>query len=94
MLTVVGRASMRTWVLSLAVSLLAVACAPHVYRPDVPATYETAHSCAQVNQDNFYASDAYAASYLTIATGDPAYPPWWAGGTTDRHPDWKLNDPK
>jgi polar amino acid transport system substrate-binding protein len=74
-------------------SLLAVACAPQRYHPDVPAQYETAHACAQVNQDNFYVSDAYAASYLTIGTGDPAYPPWWEGGTTEKHPDWKLNDP-
>jgi polar amino acid transport system substrate-binding protein len=74
-------------------ALLAVACAPQVYHPDVPGSFETAHSCAQVNQDNFYSSDAYAAGSLTVGTGDPASPPWWQGGTTRRHPEWKLNDP-
>ena len=82
----------RTFALG-ALVFLAVACGPQVYHPDVPSVYETAHSCAQVNQDNFYASDAYAASYLTVGTGDPAFPPWWDGGTTEEHPEWKLNDP-
>jgi polar amino acid transport system substrate-binding protein len=82
------------WTRSLGVlSLLGTACAPQVYHPDVPSVYETAHACAQVNQDNFYASDAYASSYLTVGTGDPAFPPWWEGGTTTQHPEWKLNDP-
>jgi polar amino acid transport system substrate-binding protein len=28
-----------------------------------------------------------------VATGDPAFPPWWEGGTSDEHSEWKLNDP-
>jgi polar amino acid transport system substrate-binding protein len=55
--------------------------------------YETAHGCAQVNQDNFYSSDAYAPFRLTVGTGDPALPPWWEGGETDEHAEWRLNDP-
>jgi polar amino acid transport system substrate-binding protein len=30
---------------------------------------------------------------LTVGTGNPAYPPWWGGGETDAHPEWKINDP-
>jgi polar amino acid transport system substrate-binding protein len=46
-----------------------------------------------VNRDNLYAAAGYANAYLTVATGDPAFPPWWEGGTTDEHPEWTLNDP-
>lgn len=28
-----------------------------------------------------------------MATGDPAFSPWWEGGTTDEHSEWELNDP-
>ena len=83
---------MRKWAFcSVVLSLLA--CEPQEYHADTPSVYETAQSCAQVNQDNFYASDAYATFYLTVGTGDPAFPPWWEGGTTREHPQWKLNDP-
>jgi polar amino acid transport system substrate-binding protein len=85
---------MKKWALWLGtLSLLTGGCEPQRYHADTPSVYESARSCAQVNQDNFYASDAYATSYLTVATGDPAYPPWWQGGTTREHPHWKLNDP-
>jgi polar amino acid transport system substrate-binding protein len=82
------------WILGLAaLSLLASVCAPQEYHPDTPSQYQTAASCAQVNRDNLYAAAGYVNAYLTVATGDPAFPPWWEGGTTDEHPEWKLNDP-
>jgi polar amino acid transport system substrate-binding protein len=85
---------MRRWTLRLAVlSILAAACARQVYHADTPTQYQTAYGCAQVNRDNLYAAAGYHNAYLTVATGDPAFPPWWGGGTTDEHPDWKLNDP-
>jgi polar amino acid transport system substrate-binding protein len=85
---------MLNWTLRLAVlSLLAAACAPQEYRPDTPARYLTADGCTQVNRDNLHAAAGYANAYLTVATGDPAFPPWWEGGVTDEHPEWKLNDP-
>ena len=85
---------MRNWTLRLAVpSLLAAACAPQEYDADTPAQYLTADGCAQVNRDNLYAAAGYANAYLTVATGDPAFPPWWEGGVTDEHPEWRLNDP-
>jgi polar amino acid transport system substrate-binding protein len=84
----------RKWAPGLAVlSLLAAACAPQEYHANTPAQYQTAASCAQVNRDNLYTAAGYANAYLTVATGDPAFPPWWEGGTTDEHPEWKLNDP-
>jgi polar amino acid transport system substrate-binding protein len=76
-----------------ALSMLAAACAPQEYHANTPAQYQTAASCAQVNRDNLYAAAGYANAYLTVATGDPAFPPWWEGGTTGEHPEWKLNDP-
>jgi polar amino acid transport system substrate-binding protein len=87
-------ASLRTWTTGLAVlSSLAVACAPREYHADTPAAYQTAAGCLQSNQDNLYATGLYAGRYLTVATGDPAFPPWWEGGTTEEHPEWKRNDP-
>jgi polar amino acid transport system substrate-binding protein len=76
-----------------ALAMLAAACAPQEYHADTPSQYETAASCAQVNRDNLYTAAGYFNAYLTVATGDPAFPPWWEGGTTDEHPEWKLNDP-
>jgi polar amino acid transport system substrate-binding protein len=85
---------MPRWTIRLAVvTLLAAACAPQEYHADTPSQYRSAGSCAQVNRDNLYAAAGYANAYLTVATGDPAFPPWWEGGTSDEHPDWKRNDP-
>jgi polar amino acid transport system substrate-binding protein len=84
----------RRWTPRLAVlSMLVAACTPQEYHANTPAEYQTAASCAQVNRDNLYTAAGYANAYLTVATGDPAFPPWWDGGTTDDHPGWKLNDP-
>jgi polar amino acid transport system substrate-binding protein len=90
-----GSSSIRRWWTRglAALSLLAAACAPQEYHADTPARYRTADSCAQVNRDNLYAAAGYANAYLTVATGEPAFPPWWEGGTTDEHPEWTLNDP-
>jgi polar amino acid transport system substrate-binding protein len=82
------------WTLPLAVlSLLVAACGRQVYHPDRPSQYLTANGCAQVNRDRLEAAAGYANAVLTVATGDPAFPPWREGGTTDEHPEWKLNDP-
>ena len=74
-------------------SLLAAACAPED-PSDTPAEFRTAANCLQVNRDYLYVRGAnLAIRALTVATGDPAFPPWWEGGTTDEHPEWDLNDP-
>jgi polar amino acid transport system substrate-binding protein len=73
--------------------MLVAACAPQEYHADTPAHYQSAAGCAQVNRDNLYAAAGYANAYLTVATGEPASPPWWEGGTTHEHPEWRLNDP-
>lgn len=87
-------AAMRGWTLWPAVLwTLVAACTPQAYQADTPAQYQSAAGCAQVNRDNLYAAAGYANAYLTVATGDPAFPPWWEGGTTDEHPEWTLNDP-
>lgn len=74
-------------------TILLVACAPQVYRPDTPSAYRTAAGCVQSNQDRLYATGIYAGRFLTVATGDPALPPWWDGGTTEEHPEFTANDP-
>jgi polar amino acid transport system substrate-binding protein len=85
---------MRKRILSLAMlAPLAAACAPQEYQADTPSQYQSAAGCAQVNRDNLEAAAGYANAYLTVGTGEPAFPPWWEGGTTDEHPEWRLNDP-
>jgi polar amino acid transport system substrate-binding protein len=37
--------------------------------------------------------DLVSAGTLTVGTGNPAYPPWWGGGESDEHSEWKINDP-
>ncbi len=88
------KTSGRRWARRLAVlSMLAAACAPQEYHANTPSEYQTAANCAQVNRDNLYTAAGYANAYLTVATGDPAFPPWWEGGTSDEHSKWTLNDP-
>ncbi len=85
---------MRKRTLSLTmVAALAAACAPQEYQTDTPSQYQSAAGCAQVNRDNLEAAAGYANAYLTVGTGEPAFPPWWEGGTTDEHPEWRSNDP-
>jgi polar amino acid transport system substrate-binding protein len=77
----------------VAVLSILVACSPQEYHADTPAQYQTAAGCLQSNQDRLYATGLYAGTYLTVGTGDPAVSPWWEGGTTKEHPEWKPNDP-
>ena len=85
---------MRKRILSLAMlAALAAACAQQKYEADTPSQYQSAAGCAQVNRDNLEAAAGYANAYLTVGTGEPAFPPWWEGGTTDEHPEWRSNDP-
>jgi len=86
-------ASMRKIVALAAMSLLAITCAPQEYHADTPSSYRTAANCIVSNRDNLYTTGGYAIRYLTVATGNPAFPPWWEGGTTEEHPEWKVNDP-
>jgi polar amino acid transport system substrate-binding protein len=72
-------------------SVVAVACAPASSSSSSAAgsaSPATAAECAQAQ-----ASSLYADGTLTIGTGNPAYPPWWEGGTTKAHSDWEFNDP-
>jgi polar amino acid transport system substrate-binding protein len=48
-------------------------------------TTTTAQSCAKDQLD------LVNAGQLTVATGNPAYPPWFEGGTKSSF--WKINDP-
>jgi polar amino acid transport system substrate-binding protein len=84
---------MRKWVLAFAtLSMLAAACAPEETPPvgdgETPVEDQTAAECAEANADAFFEPET-----LTVATGNPAFPPWWEGGTTDENPEWEFNDP-
>jgi len=47
----------------------------------------TAASCAETNADAFQSPGT-----LTVATGNPAFPPWWEGGESDGS-EFEFNDP-
>ncbi len=72
------------------VSIVAVACAPKSSSSSAASgsTSATAAECAQAQAANLHTDGE-----LTIGTGNPAYPPWWEGGTTKEHGDWEFNDP-
>ncbi len=71
------------------VSIVAVACAPESSSSTAASgTSATAADCAQTQ-----AASLHTDGELTIGTGNPAYPPWWEGGTTKEHGDWEFNDP-
>ena len=72
------------------VSLVAVACAQESSSTTAvaPSGSMTAAKCTDT-----YASDLNTDGTLTVGTGNPAYPPWWEGGTTEAHSDWEGNDP-
>jgi polar amino acid transport system substrate-binding protein len=48
----------------------------------------TAAECATANADAFKSP-----GMLTIGTDNPAFPPWFSGGETDAHSEWKFDDP-
>jgi polar amino acid transport system substrate-binding protein len=73
--------------------MLAAGCAVPEYHADTPSEYTTAANCLQSNRDNLQAAAGYAVRQLTVGTGDPALPPWWEGGATTEHPEWRRNDP-
>jgi polar amino acid transport system substrate-binding protein len=51
-------------------------------------TPATAADCAAANADAFKSPGT-----LTIGTDNPAFPPWFSGGETDAHSEWKFDDP-
>jgi len=50
-------------------------------------TEKSAADCAAANADAFK-----SAGKLTIGTGNPAFPPWWEGGTS-KGSEFEFNDP-
>jgi polar amino acid transport system substrate-binding protein len=78
---------------SVAAVLVLAACAednPSVggATPTSGGSAATASECAQQNEGSFV-----NAGQLTVGTDNPAYPPYFAGGETDAHKEWKFNDP-
>lgn len=68
------------------VSIVAVACAPKSSSSSAASdgTFSTAAECAQA-----HAGDLFADGELTIATGNPAYKPWY-GGKSVPDSEWKA----
>jgi polar amino acid transport system substrate-binding protein len=84
---------MRKWITALALlAALAAACAPEEQARDSGSSQaggsQSAQQCARENESDFTQPGT-----LTVGTGNPAYPPWWEGGTSSRHHEWEINDP-
>lgn len=54
--------------------------------PDTPTDSTTAAGCLASNADALYAADT-----LTIATGNPAYSPWYGGEATEAGAEWEVS---
>jgi polar amino acid transport system substrate-binding protein len=83
----------RKFLLGLAVlAIVAAACAPEddtTEPTDGGSTEPAPVDAATCAADAGTVSDGV----LTVGTGNPAFPPWWEGGTTDEHDEWEFNDP-
>ena len=80
---------MRKFLLGVAfLAILAAACAPESSSTSIAADSTPSADVCAVDNLNLLTDGT-----LTVGTGNPAYPPWWEGGTTDANPDWKINDP-
>src|SRR5438093_12093778 len=86
-----GVRGMRRIFLSVAAfGLIAVACA---------GSSSTVTSANSSTEPPATASDCASAltlttpGQLTIGTDNPAYPPYFSGGETKTHPEWKFDDP-
>jgi polar amino acid transport system substrate-binding protein len=82
---------MRKGVLVVLVALILAACggksgSSESPTPSPSVSAQTARDCAGPQT---YFKDGQ----LTIATSNPAYPPYFAGGETKKHKDWQLDDP-
>jgi polar amino acid transport system substrate-binding protein len=88
-----GTLKMRRLVIGIAaLTLILAACAedePAVGGDGSPtgAAPETAAECAEQNSDALITP-----ATLTIGTDNPAYPPYFQGGTS-KDSEWKINDP-
>jgi polar amino acid transport system substrate-binding protein len=86
---------MRKFLFGLAIlAVVAAGCAPE--EDDAPPADDgaTATEPAPVDPASCAAeAGTIEDGVLTVGTGNPAFPPWWEGGTTDENPDWEFNDP-
>jgi len=84
---------MRRWILALAaMTLLAVACAEEAPSADggSPSSSAEENQTAAECTDE-YKADLFGPDILTIATGNPAYEPWY-GGKSEAGSEWKSGD--
>ena len=82
-----------TLALVLALSLVAAGCGSDDDDDDAaPATTEAAATTAAAADCSKESLELIEAGRLTIGTDNPAFPPWFEGGTPDGS-EWEINDP-
>jgi polar amino acid transport system substrate-binding protein len=83
---------MRKWIIALAgVGLVAVACS-NSSSSSSAATGSSSSSGTQTAAECAANATLVGAGKITVGTDNPAYPPYFQGGT-DKSSQWKINDP-
>lgn len=76
---------MRTGLIGVALATLALALGLAATAAGAPSLVHQTGSCAKANLR------LVQPGKLTLATDNPAFPPWWGGGET--RPPWKVSNP-
>jgi polar amino acid transport system substrate-binding protein len=81
-----------TLALVLALSLLAAGCGSDDDDGDAAATTDTAATTSAASDCAKESLELVSEGTLTIGTDNPAFPPWFEGGSPEGS-DWEINDP-
>ena len=81
-----------TLLLVLALSILAAGCGSDDDETSPAATTEAATTGASAGDCTKESVETIEDGRLTIGTDNPAFPPWFEGGTPEGS-DWEINDP-
>jgi polar amino acid transport system substrate-binding protein len=85
---------MKKWLPALVVLLLlAAACAPEEEATPSDGSTGAGGAATAAECASSVESDLVNSGSLTVGTGNPAFPPWWEGGTSKEHGEWEVNDP-
>jgi polar amino acid transport system substrate-binding protein len=86
---------MRKFLFGLAIlAVVAAGCAPEEDEAPPADDGATATETAPADPASCAAeAGTLEEGVLTVGTGNPAFSPWWEGGTTEEDPDWEFNDP-
>jgi polar amino acid transport system substrate-binding protein len=83
----------RTLAAAMAAGLVLAGCGGGSKGPEGVGTPSASASGAATATECAAGATMYKEGQLTIATSNPAFPPYFAGGETKKHKEWQLDDP-